>query len=467
MDLRLEAEFSKTDLTKHIDSLKNRIEQSRPLPQEIEDKVMQKLRLEWNYHSNAIEGNRLNYGETVAFLMTGITAKGKSLKDHLDIRGHNEAILFLLSIVKDKRDFTETDIRALHEMILVEPYDSPAQTADGTPTKKRITLGEYKTSANHVKTVTGETHYYASPEETPAKMQELMNWYRQASVNQQIHPLVLAALFHYKFVSIHPFDDGNGRLSRILMNLILMRNGFPPVVIKMENRQNYYALLNQADTGNYWPFIEYIGDYLTTSLNLYFKAIEGEDIDEAEDIDKEIALFKLEIRGKEWLKAKKSNEVIEQIMIEELDPFFNKLIKRISQFKEFFFSTSFKVITKKRNVYEYDYEKYNLKKIINFIKMDDKVNLKLLQLLDEEEEKHTYASIIFMISLNEFKSLNKNFSIFYTLNFVYNEYNYTISEEKNNFFLTKLYHENFLEEEQTKLQKNIIQDIKNNIQKNL
>ncbi|MVN20286.1 Fic family protein [Mucilaginibacter arboris] len=298
MDLRLEVEFSKTELTERIDSLKNQIDQSRPLPQEIEDKVMQKLRLEWNYHSNAIEGNRLNYGETVAFLMTGITAKGKSLKDHLDIRGHNEAILFLLSIVKDERDFTESDIRALHERILVEPYDSPAQTAEGISTKKRITLGKYKTQPNHVKTVTGETHYYASPEETPAKMQELMDWYKEASQNKEIHPLILAALFHYKFVAIHPFDDGNGRLSRILMNLILMRNGFPPVVIKMEDRQNYYANLSQADTGNFWPFIEYIGDYLTNSLNLYLKAIEGRDIDEPEDIDKEIALFKLELNNK-------------------------------------------------------------------------------------------------------------------------------------------------------------------------
>ncbi|RYE06692.1 MAG: Fic family protein, partial [Sphingobacteriaceae bacterium] len=111
MDLRLEVEFSKTELVENIDLLKNQIDQLRPFSQEIEDKVMQKLRLEWNYHSNAIEGNRLNYGETVAFLMTGITAKGKSLKDHLDIRGHNEAILFLLSIIKDERNFTESDIR--------------------------------------------------------------------------------------------------------------------------------------------------------------------------------------------------------------------------------------------------------------------------------------------------------------------------------------------------------------------
>lgn len=279
--------------------------------------------------------------------------------------------------------------------------------------------------------------------------------------------MVLAALFHYKFVAIHPFDDGNGRLSRILMNLILMRNGYPPVVIKIEDRQAYYSNLSLADTGNYFPFIEFIGDYLTTSLNLYLKAIEGGDIDEPEDLDKEIVLFKLEVQGKEWLKEKKSNEVVEHIMAEELDSFFDKLINYISQFKEFFFNTSFGVIVDKTKIYKFDYENSSFKKIISFIDNNETYNSEFLQLVDGEEENYTYASIIFTINLNEFRSLNKNFSLVYNLSVVFNEYNHTISEEGNNFFLTKLYHEKFLKEEQTILQKNLIQDIKNNIQKNL
>src|ERR1700744_2866698 len=214
MNLKLETEFSKAEILQEVDALKKQVDDMRPLPDDVEGRVMQKLRLDWNYHSNAIEGNRLSYGETVAFLMEGITAKGKPLKDHLDIRGHNEAINFLLSIVKDSRTLSEADIRNLHQMILVEPYDTEATTPEGLKTTKRITLGEYKTSPNHVKTATGEIHYYATPEETPAKMQELMEWYIEASSNKNIHPVVLAALFHHKFVEIHPFDDGNGRLSR-------------------------------------------------------------------------------------------------------------------------------------------------------------------------------------------------------------------------------------------------------------
>ena len=99
MDFKLEIEFSNADILKEVDALKKQIDDTRPLPKDIEDRVMQKLRLEWNYHSNAIEGNKLNYGETTALLTHGITAKGKPLKDHLDIQGHNDANNFLQSII--------------------------------------------------------------------------------------------------------------------------------------------------------------------------------------------------------------------------------------------------------------------------------------------------------------------------------------------------------------------------------
>jgi len=448
MDLRLEVEFSKTELTANIDSIKNQIDKSRPLSQEIEEKVMQKLRLEWNYHSNAIEGNRLNYGETVAFLMTGITAKGKSLKDHLDIRGHNETILFLLSIVKDERDFTESDIRALHEMILVEPYDSPAKTTDGTPTKKRITLGEYKTSPNHVKTITGETHFYASPEETPAKMQELMEWYKAASQNKEIHPLILAALFHYKFVAIHPFDDGNGRLSHILMNLILMRNGYPPVVIKMEDRQNYYSLLSQADTRNYWPFIEYIGDYLTTSLNLYLKAIEGGDIDEPEDIDKEIALFKMDIENREHNEDLISIENIQKLFVGDLEKLFEKVIQKILLFEDLFTNKSISIYCGATSIYE----KTKLKDII--------------KLIDFSSDEFCYLLTLEII-LKEFKKSENRFDIYVTLQITFEDKYYVIQDDGQDLKLIKLYNESITQRDYSLILKYFVNDIKNNIQKNL
>ena len=269
MNLILEIEFSKADILQEVDALKKQIDDMRPLPADVESRIMQNLRLGWNFHSNAIEGNKLSYNEVKAFLTEGFVTESKPLKDQLEIRGHDEAINFLLSIAKETRPMNEADIRSLHKMILAEPYDIKAQTADGLPTTKRITLGEYKALPNQVKTTTGEIHYYSTPEETPAKMQELMGWYAETSTNSEIHPAIIAALFHYKFVSIHPFDDGNGRLSRILMNLILMQSGFPPVIINLDDSQNYYSLLSMADNGDCWPFVEYISDCLKDSLQMF------------------------------------------------------------------------------------------------------------------------------------------------------------------------------------------------------
>jgi len=182
--------------------------------------------------------------------------------------------------VKDKAELTERDIRAIHEIILVEPYDIRAVTSDGTPTTKRVRLGEYKSSPNHVKTLTGETHYYASPEETPIKMRELMDWYRASKDDPDIHPLVLSAVLHHRFVAIHPFDDGNGRMARLLMNLIFFQNEYPPAVIRLDDRNAYYLALSQADAGDLKPFVEYIGECLIHSFNICLKAAKGESIEE-------------------------------------------------------------------------------------------------------------------------------------------------------------------------------------------
>ena len=271
--------LSQLSVFEDVNTLKKQLDDIRPLPEEVEGRVMQKLRLEWNYHSNAIEGNKLTYGETYSFLMYGLTAKGKPFKDHLDIKGHNEAINFLTSLVKDDRDLTEGDIRDLHKIILVEPYQSAAQTPDGQETTKTISIGEYKKLPNHVKTLTGEIHYYATPEEVPIKMYEWVQWYNQARHNKKIHPSVLAAFVHHRFVAIHPFDDGNGRLARILMNLILMKNGYPPAIIKLKERTDYYAALNQADKNEYVPIIEFVAETVLESMNLYLNPEKGENIE--------------------------------------------------------------------------------------------------------------------------------------------------------------------------------------------
>jgi len=446
MNLKLETEFSKADILQEVDALKKQIDDMRPLPEDVEGKVMQKLRLDWNYHSNAIEGNRLSYGETVAFLMEGITAKGKPLKDHLDIRGHNEAINFLLSIVKESRPISEVEIRALHKMILVEPYEVPAQTAEGISTTKRISIGEYKSSANHVKTATGETHYYATPEETPAKMQELMEWYTEVSDHAEIHPVVIAALFHHKFVSIHPFDDGNGRLSRILMNLILMQKGYPPVVIKMDERLNYYALLNRADNGDIWSFIEYISEQLLYSLQLYMKAATGFNINEKEDIDKEIALFKIELQEK--TVKKKAREDKYDVIFKIIIPFIEKLSAKIKTFDEFF----------ELVILSIDEPYDDVSNPVNFLDIDNQNVKDDLKRLIIEHERIEILTLI--IQFKNFKHPEYILSVSEELSFFFWENVYLIGDPGNSINIQKPYNEKLTESEQNFIIKTVIKNIR-------
>ena len=317
--------------------LKKELDSLRPLKREDELRIMQKFRLDWNYHSNHLEGNTLTYGETKALLLHGITAQGKPLKDHFEITGHNEAILWVLDVIKENRPLTESFIRALHKLILKEPYKVDAITPDGQPTQKQVKIGEYKTSPNHVKTSTGEIFRFASPEETPAMMSDLIAWYRDKSAKNETNPILIASEFHYRFIRIHPFDDGNGRTARIIMNFILMQSGYPPVVIKTEDKQNYFSVLRQADAGTLEPFVEYIAENLNHSLELMIKGAKGESVEEPDDVVKEIQLLEQRLKAVDQLvNIPKTKARIFQLYDSSVSRLYNKFVKRSVLFEKFY-----------------------------------------------------------------------------------------------------------------------------------
>ncbi len=325
--------------------LKNELDNLRPIDKEKEAIIMQKFRLDWNYHSNHLEGNSLTYGETKALILFGITAQGKPLKDTLEITGHNEAINWVIDLVKGERPLTENFIRELHTLLLKEPYEVDAITPDGKPTKKLIKVGSYKATANHVKTKTSEIFYFATPEETPAKMFDLLNWYSQKTKEENVNPILLAAEFHYRFIRIHPFDDGNGRTARILMNFILMQFGFPPVIIKTEDKANYFAALQMADAGNIEAFVNYIAQNLVRSLEIMIAGANGENIDEDDDLDKEIALLeqKLSGFGKE-IKEVKSIENVTNIVNNSLIKLSKSIYEKFIKFEKYYVNSKIELL---------------------------------------------------------------------------------------------------------------------------
>ncbi len=343
------------------EQLKADLDGLRPLDRDAEARIMQKFRLDWNYHSNNLEGNSLTYGETKALILFGITAQGKPLKDHFEITGHNEAINWILEIVKGEMPLTEAFIRQLHTLLLKESSYKEAKTPEGNRTRRKIEVGKYKTQPNHVITVTGETFYFATPEETPAKMHDLLEWFRKEK--SDTNPIILAALFHYRFIRIHPFDDGNGRTARILMNFILMQFGYPPAIIKTEDKENYYAVLRLSDADELEPFIEYIAQNLVRSLEIMIRGAKGESIEEPDDLDKELALLERKIRTVgQKIELQRSKEIVLKVFHESITPLANELFTELRKFDKFYVQFHARIYVDGTAVLgEYDNAPYNAK----------------------------------------------------------------------------------------------------------
>lgn len=312
-------------------ALKLALDDLRPLEADQEALIMDKFKLDWNFHSNHLEGNSLTYNEVKALLLYGVTAQGKPLKDHFEITGHDEALSWIISLVSGSYPLTENFIRELHTLLLKSPYEVKAITPDGQPTTRRIAVGQYKTAPNHVKTKTGKVFRFASPEETPALMSDLLAWYRSESEREEVNPIVLAAEFHYRFIRIHPFDDGNGRTARILMNFILMRFGYPPVIVKTDDKEKYFAALREADAGKTASFVNYIAENLVKSLYIMLAGARGENIEEEDDGLKELALLKAKLAKQSSSKTPSlAYDTIEKFK-DEVKPLLDEVIEQVDE----------------------------------------------------------------------------------------------------------------------------------------
>jgi Fic family protein len=401
---------------KRATTLKKELDGFRPLTTEAEQRIMQKFRLDWNYHSSHIEGNSLTYGETKALILFGQTAQAKPLKDHLEMSGHDEAIKTIEEVLKQERPLNENFIRELHEIILKEPYKVATITPDGNPTTKIIKIGQYKSTPNHVKTVTGEIFRFALPEETPAKMHDLMTWYTENINKKDIDPILFATEFHYKFIRIHPFDDGNGRIARLLMNFILMQKGYPPAIIKTEDKRNYFSALQQADSGHLEYFFNYISEQVIHSLEIMIKGAKGESIDEPEDIDKEIELFKFQLAKDDKFTKSKNIETLDYALKESIFPLIISFDEKCFKLKDLFMK-----IDRNMNI---STSQHNRQKEISDPNWGVLIKTLLRDVLTPGD---TFLSIEYRLSFKGFKkSLNQNYFIS-SIKIEFNEFNFSIS----------------------------------------
>ena len=395
------------EIIEKIDLLKSRLDGLRPLKKDDEDRLWKKFRLEWNYNSNHIEGNTLTYGQTELLLIFGKTTGDHEMREYQEMKAHDAAVKLVDEYAADKnRNLVEADIREFNKIILVEPYWGNAQTHDGQPTKKLIRPGEYKREPNSVLLQNGEMFHYASPDETQARMGELMMWLSKVTSENRLHPVVIAAQLHYDFVRIHPFDDSNGRTSRLLMNYIFLRYGYPPVIIKTEDKKGYLAALNKADVGDLDSFIQYIGEQLIWSLKINIIAGQGGNIEEEEDLDKEIQIWKKSLNRSDLERPTKSFDYLKIFFGDSLLPIFERYVTKHSEFNlafvnnniDVFFSSTGKTVANLEDLRNYLWERITALKgdNPNFVTDDLSLSIRCEHLIHKQRpdrKSYFYSSL--------------------------------------------------------------------------
>ena len=324
------------EINSSVEKLFEEWKKLQPLKAEHQKTLDKKTRLDWNYHSNRIEGNTLTYGETHLLLFFGRIEGGHLERDYKEMKAHDVAIQKVRDLAQSEDyPLTENDIRDLNKIILKEPFWKKTQTPDGAETKKQIIPGEYKKQPNHVKTSTGEIFHFAEPEEVSSKMKELFEWHNKELNKPTSSISTFLAELHHRFILIHPFDDGNGRVIRLWINYILLRLGYPPLVIKSEDRENYIIALNKADVGDKEALATYMGQVLIQWLDIGIRAAKGEDISEVGDVDKEVELF---VKSEQQAITLLDIQPKEVLFDNFFKPFFDTLYQKFEDFDQVFSS---------------------------------------------------------------------------------------------------------------------------------
>lgn len=299
-------------------------------------KINYKLRLDWNYYSNRMEGGTLTREETRSVMIGNIDVKDKPLKDIMEMNGHNKVVLDIQKIGKGELRISESRIKEIHKAIMYEESDS----------EKVMEIGKWKSKPNEIINYQGEKYSFTAPDavaETLHKLldntnSELDTYFRGKSKK---HAIEIATQFHISFLTIHPFYDGNGRTARILTNLLLISCGYPVIIIKDELKQAYYRLLAdiQVNGGSADLLVSFLAERLIESQGLILTALSGKDIEEADDLDKKLALLVLDLKNADAnneIKVQLNADYFEEALNTWVSDLLTKTIPKIQKFNHFF-----------------------------------------------------------------------------------------------------------------------------------
>ena len=443
-----------SDKLKQIETLRHQIEAHGKLPDETLRRIEYRFRLECNYYSNRQEGGTLTRQETRTVMTGIITIEGKPLSDVREMQEHDKTMLEIMRIGQGEVNISEKRIKDIHRAIIME--EDP---------EKQKQVGEWKQGHNEIINWKGEKFSFTPPGEVPEAMHLLLNWLNgelekvQRSDKNGIHPAVLAFEFHHRFLTIHPFHDGNGRTARLLSNLILVANGYPPFYINDEEKENYNRYL--ADIQGYGGdpdlFVEFMLGLLQRSLQLTLDVIEGREVEDDDDWAKKLRLLKANLSVEEDVKTERSVQAIESILSGSIVPLIKVLFERLKEFDDLFAQKKvtfwidrtgmdIKTPTEVRTVYDQ-------------VKQEKRQNQFLVEVQQEINKGfNTHGSDQNLIPRElrlsyQFNGFNKagtnTFSAWTGINWQLEDFKYTLELDftKPKFQLPKLYHQFYTPEE--------------------
>jgi len=238
MKLKEITQLSYKNKNSEIDDLKKEIDSYRPFKKKLLNELQQFYRIGFTYSSNALEGNSLTESETKVIIEDGLTIGGKTIREHSEALGHSEAYTYLNTLTK-KNIITESNILELHRLFY---YRIDAKKA-----------GKYRKQQVYI---SGTDYLPPNHKEIPDLMKKFV--LSISELKETLHPVTLAAKLHERIATIHPFIDGNGRTARLVMNLSLLQNGYPIIIIPPILRNDYIASIRLANLGNTEPFLDFI-----------------------------------------------------------------------------------------------------------------------------------------------------------------------------------------------------------------
>lgn len=460
--------MSYSDIKTKIDTIKDKIIQNGKLTKEQLNKINNKFRLEWNFNSNSMEGNTLTMEETRSVMVGNLDVRQKPIKDVLEMKGHDEVISNILKIGKGEMRLSEKKIKDIHLVIMHE---------ENPDDKNKI--GKWKQIPNEIINPKGEKYQFVNPELVQDRIHDLLNRTNaaidliQSNKKNAPHPIDVALEFHLEYLEIHPFYDGNGRTARILTNLILIALGYTPFWITKSERTIYYNYISdiQSYGGKKEAFYGYVSNLILRSEQLVLDVIEGKDIEEEDDVEKELELLKRQLKAKENKVVPKSNEIIKELYNNSYRKLFEQLIEKTKKFDDMFVEKKYQSSAEANRSWNRSIEYFDE----FFENLYEEKSNSTADIYGEEPKCKKIDDLRLSISFNGFKHGGTNtFGQYTNVWIMFQQYYYIIndtnSQSNDNFFLKKLYSETLTDEEikaiVNKLTKKLLEDIKAAIKSN-